>query len=137
MNSFKYHKVIMIKRIEMNINLKHRKNSNKKIFGLLLGAKRKIYREKTNYAYSLLQIGFNLNEKNEGKISNDNDDIGEIECIQISRKDRIHYYDITNLQNSSWNKNIDVFDFIDNKNEQLIFTSGNEDKFFKFWKIKK
>jgi len=122
---------------EMNINLKHRKNSNKKIFGLLLGAKRKIYGEKTNYAYSLLQIGFNLNKKNEGKISNDNDDIGEIECIQISRKDRIHYYDITNLQNSSWNKNIDVFDFINNKNEQLIFSSGNEDKMFKFWKIKK
>ena len=116
--------------IEMNVDLGY---TNKKVWGVMLGAKRKVYGEKVNFAYSMLQIGFNLNEKDEGVIhANDNKDIKyEI----ISRKDRIHYYDITNLQNSIWDKNKDSLNFIENKDEQWIFTSGNEDKLIKIWKF--
>ena len=116
--------------IEMNVDLGY---TNKKVWGLMLGAKRKVYGEKVNYAYSMLQVGFNLNEKDEGVINaNDNKDIKyEI----ISRKDRIHYYDITNLQNSLWDKNKDTLNFIENKDEQWIFSSGNEDKLIKIWKF--
>ena len=52
----------------MEINIE---NKNKKIFGLLLGAKRKIFGEKVNYAYSMLQIGFNMNNKDQGNIYDD------------------------------------------------------------------
>ena len=115
--------------IEMNVNYGDENN----IWGLMLGAKRKIFGEKVNFAYSMLQIGFNLNEKEQGFI---NDDNKEIDYKIISRKDRIHYYDITNMYNSLWNKNKDTMNFLDDKNEQWIFTSGNEDKLFKIWKFK-
>ena len=114
--------------IEMNIKIG---DENKKIWGLMLGAKRKIFGEKVNYAYSMIQIGFNLNEKDEGIINDDKD----IKMQIISRKDRIHYYDITNLQNSIWNKNKDTLNIIENKDEQWIFSSGNEDKLIKIWKF--
>ena len=114
--------------IEMNIKIG---DENKKIWGLMLGAKRKIFGEKVNYAYSMIQIGFNLNEKDEGIINDDKD----IKMQIISRKDRIHYYDITNLQNSIWDKNKDTLNIIENKDEQWIFSSGNEDKLIKIWKF--
>ena len=114
--------------IEMNIKIG---NENKKIWGLMLGAKRKVFGEKVNYAYSMIQIGFNLNEINEGIINDDKNIKMEI----ISKKDRIHYYDITNLQNSIWNKNKDTLNIIENKDEQWIFSSGNEDKLIKIWKF--
>ena len=100
----------------------------------MLGAKRKIFGEKVNYAYSMLQIGFNLNEKDEGILTDD--DKKDIEYKIISRKDRIHYYDITNLQNSLWGKNKDSLKILENKDEQWIFSSGNEDKLIKIWKFK-
>ena len=105
-----------------------------KIFGVMLGAKRKVYHEKVNYAYSMLQIGFNLNENEQGEIDIENNK--DIKYEFISRKDRIHYYDITNLQNVLWNKNKESLDIMDNKNEQWIFSSGNEDKLIKIWKFK-
>ena len=104
-----------------------------KIFGLLCGAKRKIYGENVNYAYSLLQLGFNINSKNPGIIDLKNDK--KIECIELSRKDRIHYYDINNIINSAFCKNIDTLNIIENKGEQWIFSSGNEDKLLSIWKI--
>ena len=61
-------------------------------------AKRQIFGENVNYAYSMLQIGFNLNEKDQGNFGDD--DNKNIDYKIISRKDRIHYYDINNLQNS-------------------------------------
>ena len=115
----------------MEINIE---NKNKKIFGLLLGAKRKIFGEKVNYAYSMLQIGFNMNNKDQGNIYDDINKKNEIKII--SRKDRIHYYDITNLQNSLWDKNKDSLKIMENKDEQWIFSSGNEDKLIKIWKFK-
>ena len=117
--------------IEMEVYLGE---ENKKIWGLMLGAKRKIFGEKVNYAYSLLQIGFNLNEKDEGILTDDGKK--DIEYKIISRKDRIHYYDITNLQNSLWDKNKDSLKIMENKDEQWIFSSGNEDKLIKIWKFK-
>ena len=42
--------------IEMNVDIG---DGNKKIWGLMLGAKRKIFGEKVNFAYSMLQVGFN------------------------------------------------------------------------------
>ena len=54
----------------------------------------------------------------------------------ISRKDRIHYYDVNNLQNSLWDKNKDTLEFIENKDEQWMFSSGNEDKLIKICKFK-
>ena len=116
--------------IEMNVIIN---DKNEKVWGLMLGAKRRIFGEKVNYAYSMLQIGFNLNEKDKGTVS-DNDK-KEIDWKIISRKDRIHYYDITNLQNSIFNKNKETMEIIENKDEQWIFTSGNEDKLFKIWKF--
>ena len=108
------------------------KNGNKKIFGILLGAKRKIYGEKVNYAYSMLQLGFNVEK--EGIIDDEEDGKG-IEYKTISRKDRIHYYDVTNLQNSFFDKNKESLTMIENKEQQWIFTSGNEDKLFEIWKF--
>ena len=103
------------------------------IFGLLCGAKRKVYGEKVNYAYSLLQLGFNINDKDVGVINareNKN-----IEYKIISRKDRIHYYDITNIINSIFCRNNDTLKINENKEEQWIFSSGNEDKRLNIWKI--
>ena len=117
--------------IEMEINIE---NKNKKIFGLLLGTKRKIFGEKVNYAYSMLQIGFNMNNKDQGNIYDDINKKNEIKII--SRKDRIHYYDIVNMENSLLNKNKETLNIIENKQEQWIFTTGNEDKLFKIWKFK-
>ena len=82
----------------------------------------------------MLQIGFNLNEKDEGILTDDGKK--DIEYKIISRKDRIHYYDITNLQNSLWDKNKDSLKIMENKDEQWIFSSGNEDKLIKIWKFK-
>ena len=104
------------------------------VFGILLGAKRKIFGEKVNYAYSMLQVGFNLNEKDEGIINAE--DNTDIKYEIISRKDRIHYYDITNLQNLIYDKNKNNFNIFDNNKEQWIFSSGNEDKLIKIWKFK-
>ena len=117
--------------IEMNVDIG---DGNKKIWGLMLGAKRKIYGEKVNFAYSMLQVGFNLNEKDEGNLTDDENK--NIEMKIISRKDRIHYYDVNNLQNSLWDKNKDTLEFIENKDEQWMFSSGNEDKLIKIWKFK-
>ena len=117
--------------IQMEVNFGD-KNGNKKIFGILLGAKRKIYGEKVNYAYSMLQLGFNVEK--EGIIDDEEDGKG-IEYKTISRKDRIHYYDVTNLQNSFFDKNKESLTMIENKEQQWIFTSGNEDKLFEIWKF--
>ena len=117
--------------IEMEVDVG---NESKKIWGLMLGAKRQIFGENVNYAYSMLQIGFNLNEKDQGNFGDD--DNKNIDYKIISRKDRIHYYDINNLQNSIWNKNKDDFDFIENKDEQWLFSSGYEDKIIKILKFK-
>ena len=102
-----------------------------KIFGVLCGAKRKIYGENVNYAYSLLQIGFNLNDKDKGEIDIEK----EIEYKRISVKDRVHYYDVNNLKNSIFLKNNDTLTIKDDKNEQWIFSAGNEDKLLKIWKF--
>ena len=133
----------LIQKIELNeiisglspmiINLDIGKGKTKKIFGLLCGAKRQIYGEKVNYAYSLLQLGFNINNKDIGTIDPRNNKL--IECKEISRKDRIHYYDINNIINSVFCKNNDTLKIIENKDEQWIFTSGNEDKKLSIWKI--
>ena len=105
----------------------------KKVFGLLCGAKRKIYGEKVNFAYSLLQLGFNMNNEDKGEInSTDNKDI---EYTIISRKDRVHYYDVTNLQNSIFSCNNNSLKINENKNDQWFFSSGNEDKLLKIWKL--
>ena len=72
------------------------------------------------------------NEQGEIDIENNKD----IKYEFISRKDRIHYYDITNLQNSLWEKNKDSLKILENKDEQWIFSSGNEDKLIKIWKFK-
>lgn len=106
-------------------------SKTEKIFGILCGAKRKIYGENVNYAYSLLQIGFNLNDKDKGEI-----DINKsIEYKEISRKDRVHFYDVNNLKNSMFLKNNDTLTIKDDKNEQWIFSAGNEDKLLKIWKL--
>ena len=117
--------------IEMKVNIN---GKDKNIFGILMGAKRKIFGENVNFAYSMLQLGFNLNDKDEGIISDD--DNKEINYAIISRKDRIHYYDVNNLQNSLWMKNKETLNIIQNKNEQWIFSSGNEDKLIKIWNFK-
>jgi WD40 repeat protein len=104
---------------------------NEKIWGVLCGAKRKIYGENVNYAYSLLQMGFNLNDKGKGEIDIEK----EIEYKEISRKDRVHYYDVNNLKNSIFLKNNDTLTIKDDKNEQWIFSAGNEDKLLKIWKF--
>ena len=102
-----------------------------KICGVLCGAKRKIYGENVNYAYSLLQIGFNLNDKDQGEIDIEKD----IEYKRISVKDRVHYYDVNNLKNSLFLKNNETLTIKDDKNEQWIFSAGNEDKLLKIWKF--
>ena len=108
-------------------------DKTKNIFGLLCGAKRKIYGENVNFAFSLLQIGFNINNKDKGEINvKDNKDI-KIEII--SRKDRIHYYDIVDIQNSIFSKNNNTLKINENKNEQWIFSTGKEDKKLRIWKI--
>ena len=105
----------------------------KKIFGLLCGAKRRIFGENVNFAFSLLQIGFNINNKDKGEINvKDNKDI-KIEII--SRKDRIHYYDIVDIQNSIFSKNNNTLKINENKNEQWIFSTGKEDRKLRIWKL--
>jgi hypothetical protein len=104
----------------------------KKVFGLLCGAKRKIYGEKVNFAFSFLQIGFNINNEDKGEINSTDKDI---KYNIISRKDRIHYYDVTNIYNSIFNINNNSLKINENKNDQWIFSSGSEDKLLKIWKL--
>ena len=117
----------------MIIHLDIGNGKNEKIFGLLCGAKRKVYGEKVNFAYSLLQLGFNINNKDMGVI--DEKDDKKIEWKILSRKDRIHFYDINNIKNSIFCQNNDTLKINENKDEQLIFSSGNEDKRLNIWKI--
>ena len=117
----------------MIIHLDIGNGKNEKIFGLLCGAKRKVYGEKVNFAYSLLQLGFNINNKDMGII--DEKDDKKIEWKILSRKDRIHFYDINNIKNSIFCQNNDTLKINENKEEQWIFSSGNEDKRLNIWKI--
>ena len=103
------------------------------VFGLLCGVKKKIYFSKTNYIYNLLQIGFNLNYKDRGII--DSKSNKKIDCQKISIKEKIHFYDINMIENSIFCKNNDSLKININKKVQWIFTSGNEDKTLKIWKI--
>ena len=107
-------------------------SKTKKVFGLLCGAKRKIYGEKVNFAFSFLQIGFNINNEDKGEINSTDKDI---KYKIISRKDRIHYYDVTNIYNSIFNINNNSLKINENKNDQWIFSSGSEDKLLKIWKL--
>ena len=133
----------LLKKIELNeiisglcpmeMTLSTGDGKTKKIFGLICGAKRRIYGEKVNFAYSLLQMGFNINKVDKGEINakNDKNIIHDI----ISRKDRIHYYDVNNIINTIFCKNNDTLKINENKNEQWIFSSGNEDKKLRIWKL--
>ena len=78
-----------------------------------------------------MQIGFNLNDKDKGEIDIEKD----IEYKRISVKDRVHYYDVNNLKNSLFLKNNETLTIKDHKNEQWIFSAGNEDKLLKIWKF--
>ena len=101
-----------------------------KIFGLLCGEKEKIFAQKINYTYNLVQIGFNLNDKDKGII----DPKKKFVYYEIiSKKELIHHYDITNIQNSIFCNN--TLEISKNKDEQWIFTSGNEDKTLNIWKL--
>ena len=131
----------LIKKIELNeiisslcpimVNISIGENQNEKVFGLLCGAKRRIYNNRVNYAYSLFQLGFNINNKDKGVITTNKN----IEWKKISRKDFIHFYDITNIKNSIFCKNNNTLKINENKGEQWIFSSGNEDKLLKIWKF--
>ena len=135
-------KKCLIKKIELNeiisslcpmeLMLDTGDGKTKKVFGLLCGAKRNVYGEKVNFAYSFLQIGFNINNEDKGEINSTDKDI---EYKIISRKDRIHYYDVTNIYNSLFNINNNSLKINENKNDQWIFSSGSEDKLLKIWKL--
>ena len=104
-----------------------------KIFGLLCGEKEKIYRQHINYTYNLVQIGFNLNDKERGVI--DPNDKRYVFDEIICKKELIHHYDITNIQNSLFFKNNNTLKLLNNKDEQWIFTSGSEDRTLNIWKL--
>ena len=137
-------KKCLIKKIELNqiisalcpiiMHIDSSDSKDKKIFGLLCGAKRKIYGENVNYAYDLLQLGFNLNDKDKGAINCNKEN--EIDYKVISIKERIHFNDINNLENSEFCKNLNTLKIVENKDEKWIFTSGKEDKTLSLWKIK-
>ena len=103
-----------------------------KFFGLLCGEKEKISGQRVNYTYNLVQIGFNLNGKDRGIIDNKDKNVF---YETISKKQLIHYYDITNIQNSLFCKNNNTLKISKNKEEQFIFTSGYEDKTINIWKL--
>ena len=103
------------------------------VFGLLCGVKKRIYFGRTNYNFNLLQIGFNLNDKDRGII--DSKSNKKIEYQKISIKEKIHFYDINMIENSIFCKNNDSLKINKNKNDQWIFTSGSEDKIINIFKI--
>ena len=133
----------LLKKIELNeiisglcpmeMTLSTGDGKTKKIFGLICGAKRQIYGENVNFAYSFLQMGFNINKVDKGEINAKDDK--DIKFEIISRKDRIHYYDVNNIINTIFCKNNDTLKINENKNEQWIFSSGNEDKKLRIWKL--
>ena len=119
----------------MMANLDVGNGKKEKIFTLLCGEKEQLYNQKINYMYNLTQIAFNFNDRDKGVI--DSKDINrKIDYEIISKKNLIHFYDITNIQNTSFCKNNDSLKITNNKDEQWIFSSGNEDKTLNIWKIK-
>ena len=54
-------------------------------FSLLCGVKKRVYGQKVNYYYNIIQYGFNLDDKNKnkGEIIFDKDENKNIKCYKI------------------------------------------------------
>ena len=107
---------------------------NKEIFSILCGAKERIYNEKINYRYNLLQIYINLDEEKEIitiKNSKDNKSDLQIKKYDFLGKDSTHRHDINQIENVMFCQN-NIFNI--KKEEQIIITSGSEDKNLIFWR---
>lgn len=106
-----------------------KKNGDDK-FTLLCGVKSRIFYQKVNFNYNFIQIGFNLDNKsqNEGNINNQK----IIYSYHISLKKKAHLNEIKQIENIIYSKN-NILD--KNKEQQIIFSMGSEDKTLKIWEL--
>jgi hypothetical protein len=100
-------------------------------FSLICGIKKRVFGQKVNFYYNLLQIGilFNL-EKNDQNISDENN--YNITTYLISEKERAQLNAINTILNTKLYPNT-VLDLI---SKQMILTNGSEDKSLNLWEIK-
>ena len=98
-------------------------NKDVREFDLLCAVKERIYGEKVNYKYDLIQLKFNLN------------DISDVRFKIVGKKERVHFNEIRKVQ---YNLPIDYELKESNKNIiPYIFTHGSEDKTFKVFGLDK
>lgn len=98
-------------------------NKENSTFEILGGCKIKIYGEKVNFNFDIVQFEFDL--KN----------IDDIKYNVISQLERVHFYEITKIQNSLYSNNNNLIFNKNNKN-QIIFSIGSEgDKTIKIFNL--
>ena len=131
----KNNKLLKHIKTEYSINSLSIINNYKKddsIFEILCGTQKRIYGEKVNFKFDIVQ--FKLDLKN----------IDDIKYNVISQLDKVHYYKIIKIQNSLYSENNNnlIFnknnkDNKDNKNNknQIIFSIGSEDKSLKIFNL--
>ena len=62
-------------------------------------------------------------------------DINNINFKVTSQLERVHYYEITKIQNSLYSKIDNNLIFNKNSKNQIIFSIGSEDKLIKIFKV--
>ena len=117
------------------INKKSNPENIPEKFSLLCGVKKRVYGQKVNYYYNIIQYGFNLDDKskNKGEIIFDKDENKNIKCYEISEKERAQLNEINAIGNSIFLEN-EILNI--NKNDQIIISIGSEDRRLKLWKNK-
>lgn len=92
-------------------------------FEILCGTQQRIYGEKVNFKYDIIQFEFDLKH------------INDIKYKITSKLERVHFYKITKIQNSLYSKNSNNLIFNKDNKNQIIFSIGSEDKILKIFKI--
>ena len=98
-------------------------NKDNNTFEILGGSRKRIYCEKVNFKYDIIQFEFDLK------------DINNINFKVTSQLERVHYYEITKIQNSLYSKIDNNLIFNKNSKNQIIFSIGSEDKLIKIFKV--
>ena len=122
----KNNKLLKYIKTEYSINSLCIINNYKKadsIFEILCGTQKRIYGEKVNFKFGIVQYEFDLK------------DINDIKFNTKSKLERVHYYQITKIMNSLYSKNCNNLIFNKDNKNQIIFTIGSEDKLMKIFKI--
>ena len=108
----------------------------KEIFTLLVGTKKRVFDRNVNYIYNIIQIAFNLsNKNNKGEIIY-NKEIKEIIEKIISEKEAVHFNEIKQINIIEKNDIFSNKDKAQKKENKIIISMGSEDKKLIFWDIK-